>query len=55
MSTLGKHQVLRDITGSFTGRTIGLLGPNGAGKSTLISTLLGFWPITSGSANILGH
>jgi len=53
--TLGKHQVLRDITSSFTGRTIGLLGPNGAGKSTLISTLLGFWPITSGSARILGH
>jgi len=52
---LGKHEVLRDITSSFTGRTIGLLGPNGAGKSTLISTLLGFWPITSGSARILGH
>jgi len=52
---LGKHQVLREITSSFTGRTIGLLGPNGAGKSTLISTLLGFWPITSGSARVLGH
>jgi ABC-2 type transport system ATP-binding protein len=52
---LGKHDVLRDITGSFTGRTIGLLGPNGAGKSTLISTLLGFWPVTSGSASVLGH
>jgi ABC-2 type transport system ATP-binding protein len=52
---LGKHQVLREITSSFTGRTIGLLGPNGAGKSTLISTLLGFWPITSGSATVLGH
>ena len=52
---LGKHEVLRDITSSFTGRTIGLLGPNGAGKSTLISTLLGFWPITSGSATVLGH
>src|ERR1700684_2072470 len=52
---LGNHEVLRDITSSFTGRTIGLLGPNGAGKSTLISTLLGFWPVTSGSASILGH
>ena len=52
---LGNHQVLNDITSSFTGRTIGLLGPNGAGKSTLISTLLGFWPITSGSARVLGY
>ncbi len=52
---LGTQEVLRDITSSFTGRTIGLLGPNGAGKSTLISTLLGFWPITSGSASVLGH
>ena len=52
---LGNHQVLRNITSSFTGRTIGLLGPNGAGKSTLISTLLGFWPITSGSARVLGY
>jgi len=52
---LGTHEVLREITGSFTGRTIGLLGPNGAGKSTLISTLLGFWPIKSGSARVLGH
>jgi len=52
---LGKHQVLREINSSFTGRTIGLLGPNGAGKSTLISTLLGFWPITSGSARVLGY
>jgi len=32
-----------------------VVGENGAGKSTLISTLLGFWPIASGSANILGH
>jgi ABC-2 type transport system ATP-binding protein len=40
---LGNREVLRDLTCSFTGRTIGLLGPNGAGKSTLITTLLGFW------------
>ena len=51
---LGKREVLRQIDGSFSGRTIGLLGPNGAGKSTLISTLLGFWPITDGSASVLG-
>ena len=51
---LGNREVLREISGSFSGRTIGLLGPNGAGKSTLISTLLGFWPITKGKASILG-
>jgi ABC-2 type transport system ATP-binding protein len=50
---LGTRDVLRDISASFRGRTIGLLGPNGAGKSTLISTLLGFWPITKGEARVL--
>jgi ABC-2 type transport system ATP-binding protein len=49
---LADRDILRDITCSFTGRTIGLLGPNGAGKSTLINTLLGFWPISSGSARV---
>jgi ABC-2 type transport system ATP-binding protein len=51
---LGKREVLRDVTCSFSGRTIGLLGPNGAGKSTLINTLLGFWPASSGSARVFG-
>ncbi len=51
---LGKREVLRDLTCSFSGRTIGLLGPNGAGKSTLINTLLGFWPPASGSAHVFG-
>lgn len=51
---LGKREVLRDVTCSFSGRTIGLLGPNGAGKSTLINTLLGFWPASAGSARIFG-
>ena len=51
---LGNRDVLRDLTCSFTGRTIGLLGPNGAGKSTLINTLLGFWTPAAGSAHIFG-
>jgi len=46
--------ILKDISGSFTGRAIGLLGPNGAGKSTLIQTLLGFHPPTKGAARVLG-
>jgi ABC-2 type transport system ATP-binding protein len=50
---LGTREVLREISASFSGRTIGLLGPNGAGKSTLISTLLGFWPIAKGDARVL--
>ncbi len=51
---LGNRDVLRDLTCSFSGRTIGLLGPNGAGKSTLINTLLGFWPPSAGSAYVFG-
>ena len=37
------------------GRCIGLLGPNGAGKSTLINTLLGFYPVSHGTARIFGR
>jgi ABC-2 type transport system ATP-binding protein len=51
---LGTREVLRNLSCSFSGRTIGLLGPNGAGKSTLISTLLGFWTPVAGSAHIFG-
>ncbi len=51
----GERDILKDLRVSLAGRTIGLLGPNGAGKSTLIQTLLGFVPVTSGSASIFGH
>ena len=52
---LGNRDILRGLTGTLTGRSIGLLGPNGAGKSTLINTLLGFYPPSSGTAKILGN
>ena len=51
---LAKREILRDLTLTLRGRTIGLLGPNGAGKSTLINTLLGFYPPHAGSARLLG-
>src|SRR5579862_4611341 len=51
----GNREILKDLRISLSGRTIGLLGPNGAGKSTLIQTLLGFCPVSSGTASILGH
>jgi ABC-2 type transport system ATP-binding protein len=51
----GKREILKDLSVSFSGRTIGLLGPNGAGKSTLIQTLIGFCPITGGTAKVFGH
>ena len=51
---LANREILRDLSCSFSGRTIGLLGPNGAGKSTLISTLLGFWTPSAGSAFVFG-
>jgi ABC-2 type transport system ATP-binding protein len=50
----GKRDILRDLNGTLSGRSIGLLGPNGAGKSTLINTLLGFYPVSSGTARVLG-
>jgi ABC-2 type transport system ATP-binding protein len=51
----GNRDILQDLRVSLSGRTIGLLGPNGAGKSTLIQTLLGFVPLSGGSASIFGH
>ncbi len=42
---------------SFTvnpGQCFGLLGPNGAGKSTTINCLIGFFPPTSGSVQVMG-
>ena len=51
----GQREILHQLTGALTGRTIGLLGPNGAGKSTLIQTLLGFCPASAGSATIFGR
>lgn len=50
----GERDILKDLTCSLTGRSIGLLGPNGAGKSTLINTLLGFCKPARGSARVLG-
>ncbi len=52
---LGNRDILKGLTCSLSGRTIGLLGPNGAGKSTLINTLLGFLKPSQGTARIFGH
>jgi ABC-2 type transport system ATP-binding protein len=51
----GKRDILKDLRASLSGRAIGLLGPNGAGKSTLIQALLGFCPITAGTATVFGR
>ena len=50
----GRRQILDGLTGEHSGRAIGLLGPNGAGKTTLIHTLLGFHPVSEGTARIFG-
>jgi ABC-2 type transport system ATP-binding protein len=50
----GRHRILKELRGSFSGRSIGLLGPNGAGKTTLLHTLLGFHPPSEGSARVFG-
>jgi ABC-2 type transport system ATP-binding protein len=51
---LGGRPILVDLRASLRGRAIGLLGPNGAGKTTLLRTLLGFFPPTAGTAEVLG-
>lgn len=51
----GKREILKDLSITLSGRTLGLLGPNGAGKSTLIQTLLGFCPPARGTATLFGH
>ena len=51
----GRREILKNLHGSFSGRAIGLLGPNGAGKTTLLHTLLGFHPLSAGSARIFGR
>ena len=51
----GRLQVLKGLTGTFSGRSIGLLGPNGAGKTTLLHCLLGFHPPSEGTARIFGR
>ncbi len=53
--SFGKREILKDLSVALAGRTIGLLGPNGAGKSTLIQTLMGFCPMSAGTAKIFGQ
>jgi ABC-2 type transport system ATP-binding protein len=50
----GRREVLRELRGTLSGRSIGLLGPNGAGKTTLLHTLLGFFPPSAGTARLAG-
>ena len=50
----GKREILTDLRTTLSARSVGLLGPNGAGKSTLLQALLGFCPVSGGTASILG-
>ena len=52
--SLAGRPILKQLSGTFSGRSIGLLGPNGAGKTTLLQTLLGFHPPAAGTARIFG-
>jgi ABC-2 type transport system ATP-binding protein len=49
---LGGRPILKELSGTFSGRCIGLLGPNGAGKTTLLQTLLGFHSPSAGTARV---
>jgi len=50
-----QRNILEDLRCTLSGRAVGLLGPNGAGKSTLINTLLGFYPVATGTARVYGY
>ena len=52
---LAGRPILSDLEVALSGRAIGLLGPNGAGKTTLLRTLLGFYPVSRGTARLLGR
>jgi len=52
---LGGRPILKSLSAGLGSRTLGLLGPNGAGKTTLLHTLLGFFPVSSGTARVFGH
>jgi ABC-2 type transport system ATP-binding protein len=52
---LAGRSILKKLHAGLSGRAIGLLGPNGAGKSTLLNALMGFFPLTSGTARIFGR
>jgi ABC-2 type transport system ATP-binding protein len=47
--------VCRNTFGVRKGEVFGLLGPNGAGKSTSFGMLAMQLPISSGSAELMGH
>jgi ABC-2 type transport system ATP-binding protein len=54
--TIGRKAILHDISvDAEPGSVVGIIGKNGAGKTTLMDVLLGFSPVTSGSAEIFGH
>src|SRR5437868_4327147 len=52
--SLSGRPILKNLSGTYSGRCIGLLGPNGAGKTTLLQTLLGFHPPNQGTARVFG-
>ena len=52
---LAGRKILRELTGSLSGRAIGLLGPNGAGKTTLLNTILGFYRPAAGTVRVRGR
>lgn len=47
--------VCKNTFGAKKGEVYGLLGPNGAGKSTTFSMIAMQIPITTGSAELMGH
>ena len=53
--SLGKKQVLRDVTFSFGNDAYVLLGPNGAGKTTLFRCIAGIYTKYKGNITFSGN
>jgi ATP-binding cassette subfamily C protein PrsD len=51
----GKRPILQSISFRLAaGSALGIIGPSGAGKSTLARTLVGVWPVASGTVRLDG-
>jgi branched-chain amino acid transport system ATP-binding protein len=52
---MGGRDIISDISVTVTsGESVGLVGANGSGKSSLLNAMCGYYPIRTGSVEVLG-
>lgn len=55
VKTYGKRRALDGFNMTIeSGRIVGLIGPNGSGKTTALKSLMGMFPLDSGTLSVLG-